>query len=94
MVTDAILIQTLDGQAIVAVQPGEVSAVASAIAMKEPIYCVARAPQKKKGEPGEPASSSELADEINLDSSPLSDITLTESIIGGRRTVRAYRRTP
>ena len=94
VVTDAILVQTLDGQALVAVQPGEVSAVASAIAMKEPIYCVARAPQRKKGEPIEPALSSELADEINLDSSPLSDITLTESIIGGHRTVRAYRRTP
>ena len=92
VVKEATLIEKLEGQAIVAIQPGEVSAIASALAMKKPIYCVARAPQNNKSGPVEPAPSSETADKIDLGPSPLSDITLTESIIGGRRTVRAYRR--
>ena len=92
VVKEATLIEKLEGQAIVAIQPGEVSAIASALAMKKPIYCVARAPQNNKSGPVEPVPSSETADKIDLGPSPLSDITLTESIIGGRRTVRAYRR--
>jgi hypothetical protein len=90
---DAIIIQKRDQQFVLAVRPPEVSAITKAIATKASVFCVARASQDVAVQrPGLTAPTT--ATELVSDPSPLADISITESLIGGQRTATAYRIAP
>ena len=89
-----IVINKLNDQVVVAIRPDEISSVAKAVAKKDSMYCVAlssgNAVEATAGHLDEHA----LADSLRSDPDPLQNITVTETIVGGRRSMRAYRRKP
>lgn len=109
LATGALVIQNTNDQVVVAIRPSEVSLVAKALAQETPVFCVARAattdsremarsPASRSSASRSPASRSpaslESGDALVSDPDPMSEIAITESLIGGRRSVRAYRRSP
>ena len=75
-----------------AIAPAEVASVAEAIALESPVFCVAKTatgagPQDTQPEPL-------TKGQLESDPSPLSDVVITETLIDGIRSLRAFRRTP
>ena len=85
------IIEVGEKQVVLAIRPTEVASVAKAVSEKQSVFCVARSASAK---PVVRANQSETASELASDPNPLSEITITETLIGGKRQAAAYRRNP
>ncbi|KAA5545883.1 hypothetical protein FYK55_02910 [Roseiconus nitratireducens] len=98
LATEALVIQTSEEQVVVAIRPSEISLVAKALAQETQVFCVARTgtadPNQMANQMVRPSESPETVGVLVSDPDPMSEISITETLIGGRRKVRAYRRSP
>ncbi len=95
LATDAIVLQTTEGKVVLAVRPGEVTALTKSLAVDTPVFCVARTTiGNDKMMPAAPTTVNAAKVPVGLvsDPSPLQEISITETLIGGRRQATAYRR--
>lgn len=98
LASDAIVIEKLDQQVVLAADAAGVSLVAKELASKTPIFCVVRTDSEKHvettGSRGQRTDDLQSQDGLTSDPDPFEEIAITETLIGGKRRVRAYRRTP
>ena len=94
LATEALVIQKLEQQVVVAIRPSEITLVAKALALETPVFCIARTGTENAHDATRSSGSPETASELVSDPDPLREIAITETLIGGRRSVRAYRRSP
>ncbi|QDS89108.1 hypothetical protein EC9_33050 [Rosistilla ulvae] len=92
LATDAIVVQRRDQHVVLATRPDEVSAVARALAQKQTVFCVARSHPSELASLTPAIDATATSDGLESDPDPLSGIAITESIVGGNRVVRGYRR--
>lgn len=97
LAADAIVLQKNEDSVVLAVRPGEVTALAKALAVDTPVFCVARTTIGAAQEMPAPGPTSVSAQKVPTglvsDPSPLQEISITETLIGGKRKATAYRRT-
>lgn len=91
---EALVVQELEDQVVLATRPDEVSQIAKALAQETPVFCVIRKDGSQKGESLTPSATEESPERLVSDPDPMREIAITETLVGGDRTVRAYRRTP
>ncbi|MCG8649964.1 MAG: hypothetical protein MI861_09025, partial [Pirellulales bacterium] len=85
---DAIVVDRQDDNVTLAVWPREVTGITKAITLETPIYSVARSGLSPVSVQSSPTRPQPFV--IESDPDPLSEISLVEFYVGGKRTVRAY----
>ncbi|MGB7342880.1 MAG: hypothetical protein WBD20_01590 [Pirellulaceae bacterium] len=94
LATDAIVLQKSDDQVVLAVRPDEVTALAKAITVGTPVFCVARTTITAPAMAPTSVSAAKIPVGLVSDPNPMQQISISESLIGGNRKATAYRRTP
>jgi hypothetical protein len=92
--TEAIIVQRSDDSVTLAIYPGEVANLTKALALKTPVFTIARSgrPQAQATESTSQPSVAPMTSLLTSDEDPLKDVLLSESIVGKEITVTAYRR--
>ncbi|WP_182865119.1 hypothetical protein [Stieleria mannarensis] len=93
--TEAVVVQHVDSSVTLAIRPDEVAALTKALALKTPVFTIARS-----GRPNDPTvdelSTPALPPNLPMltsDEDPMKGIVLRESISGSDKTVTAFRRS-
>ncbi len=93
--TEAVVVQRSDESVTMAIHPQEVAALTKALALKTPVFTIARS-----GRPAEQDSNDSLTKEaptgvpvLNSDEDPMKEVLVRESITGNEKKVTAYRRS-
>ena len=88
---DVIVIQQRGDQSVLAMKPNEVSEIARAVTQGVNVFSVARS--AASGPPAPTNVPASATTDLVSDPSPLGQISITETLIGGRRSVNAYKRS-
>ena len=81
----AIVVDTNETTAIIAVRPDEVAAITKAITLETSIFALTRSGRSEVDVPDTPSSS-----RLQSDPDPIGRLTLIEEMVGGQRTVRVF----
>ncbi|MDC0278911.1 hypothetical protein OAL43_01760 [bacterium] len=94
LATEVLVIQKLEDRVVAAIRPDEISLIAKALSQETAMFCVARSGTADLNGASLPSDSSETTSKLDSDPDPLSEISITETLIDGKRVERAYRRSP
>ena len=90
LASKAIVMEVFESELVLALSPSEVSQVAKTISAKETVFCVTRSGGSLRVTSGDDEQAVNSVPELQSDPDPLLQISITESIIGGERVLRAY----
>ena len=91
LAVDAMVVDLRETAAILAVTPVEVAAVTKALALQTPIYSLAK-PTRPGTIGADTESTAEVSSALRSDEDPRGKFSVTESIIGGKRSISVYRK--
>ncbi|MEM1227808.1 MAG: SAF domain-containing protein [Planctomycetota bacterium] len=92
--TEALVVQRSHDRVTLAVDPDEVAALTRALAVKTPVFTIARSGRIRGSDSGSPADPLEFVrlPPLQSDPDPMTDVVLRESISGDSKKVMAFRR--
>jgi len=86
---NALVVDRQDDRVTLAVMPSEIAGLTKSLALKTPMFSIAKPGGSEVAEPSLLSSPTELTSDAN----PFADIAITEMIIGGDRRVSAFRKS-
>jgi hypothetical protein len=87
---NALVVRKQDGQFVLAVRVDEVTNLSKSLILEAELVAIARPDQVNSLE--ESGNRSDVASKLKSDIYPLSKIVVTELIVGGQKTAKAFRR--
>ena len=91
--SNALVVRKLEDQYVLAVRVGEVSNLVKSLALETELIAIARPDTPATMEKVSPFDKpDELTDGLQSEPNPLSNVVVTEMIVGGKKTARAFRR--
>ncbi|MGB1926183.1 MAG: hypothetical protein ACPHL6_06610, partial [Rubripirellula sp.] len=90
LASKALVLEIFETEMVLALAPSEISLVAKTISAKEDVFCVTRSAASLSSNHDDVEQAGDEVTELQSDPDPLRKISITETIIGGERVLRAY----
>jgi hypothetical protein len=92
IVNDAFVVRSQGGEFVLAVRASEVTKLSNSLFLNSELVAIARPARDSLSNEPAPPISPDGSNKIKSDTYPLSEIVVTELIVGGQKTAKAFRR--